>query len=48
VRAFLTDLVGEERVYQAARAEAARTLRRGLRLGGRPLSRDEVYRGRVG
>jgi plasmid stability protein len=47
VRQYLSELVGGVEEYEKARRQASRVLRRGLPLGG-PLTRDEVYRGRVG
>lgn len=48
VRQYLFELVSRDEEYEKARKQAARTLRKGLPLGGRPLARDEVYDGRVG
>jgi len=48
VRTFLTDLVQQEDEYERARKRAVRNMRCGLSMDGEPLSRDEVYDGRVG
>jgi hypothetical protein len=44
VREYLVKLVGQESDYERARRRASRWMRKGLELGGRPLSRDEVHR----
>ena len=48
VRKYLIDFVNRNDNYELARKRALKNMRRGLRLGGRPLSRDEIYDGRVG
>lgn len=48
VRAYLMDLVRRDDEYAAAQKRAMSNMRRGLPMGGSPLSRDEVYDGRVG
>lgn len=47
-RAYLLDFIGQSDGYDLARKRALRSLRQGLPLGGRPLSRDEVYQDRSG
>lgn len=46
-RAYLIDFIGQNDGYDLARKRALRSLREGLPLGGRPLSRDEVYADRT-
>ena len=48
VRDYILNLVKKDDEYERARRSAVRCMRRGIRLGGRPLSRDEVYDDRVG
>lgn len=43
VRAFLERLVRREDEYESARRRAVSQMRRGRRMGGRPLSRDEAH-----
>lgn len=47
VRRFLEDMVNRNDEYERARKQAVRNMRRGLRIGGKPLEREEVYDGRV-
>lgn len=48
VRRFLYELIRRDDEYERARIRAVQLIRKGLRLGGRPLSRQEVYNGRLG
>ena len=47
VRRFLEDMVRRNDEYERARRQAVRNMGRGVRMGGKPLERDEVYDGRV-
>ncbi|RME28035.1 MAG: MerR family transcriptional regulator [Deltaproteobacteria bacterium] len=47
VREYLVELVKKDEEYEQARKQALSTLKRGLHLGGAPITRDEVYRDRV-
>ena len=47
VRRFLEDMVKRNDEYERARRQAVRNMGRGVRMGGKPLERDEVYDGRV-
>lgn len=47
VRRFLEDMVQRNDEYELARKKAVKNMRRGLRMGGKPLKREEVYDGRV-
>ena len=47
VRRYLEDLVERNEDYERARKQAIKNMRQGLRMGGKPLGRNEVYDGRV-
>jgi plasmid stability protein len=43
VRDYLASVVSHDGAYDRARAKAMRHMKRGLALGGQPLSRDEAH-----
>ncbi len=43
LRAYLYDLVSRDKDYERSQKQAFLTMKRGLHLGGAPLSREEIY-----
>ncbi len=48
LRDYLGDLVTRDENYERARKRALIAMKRGVHLGGTPLSREQVYNDRLG